>query len=158
MLIFLGVLALCILVGIVYVFLSKKTEKAHRIAALIALVTSVQTLADCGVILKIGFTGSVQPDPYPDLLAKPPARDAQNESDLVILVVSLAILVLFLGIIILLGRRELTKIKATSGAEAAGKAQVAPSAAQASGGAAEKGDKEESIDNFDFDASFDIEE
>ncbi|WP_169312611.1 hypothetical protein [Leadbettera azotonutricia] len=106
-LIFLGILAVGILVVIVYFFLSKKSSKTLKLAALGALILSGIALAVCAFFL---FSGSgVSPaGPYdaPALTqAAPPAKNTNITG----LVIFLALLLAFFGFIIYLGMKDQKK-------------------------------------------------
>jgi hypothetical protein len=104
---FLGVLAAGMLGGIIYVFLSKKSSKTLKLAALGALILSGLALAVCAFLL---FSGPAVVDegPYaaPALTpAAPPAKSA----NIVALIIFLVVLLAFFGFIIYLGMKDQKK-------------------------------------------------
>jgi preprotein translocase subunit YajC len=102
---FLGILAAGILGVIIYFFLSKKSPKPLKLAALGALILSGLALAVCAFLLFSGpRAGPVGPYDAPALTqgAPPPA----NAPNIIALVIFLAVLLAFFGFIIFLGIRD----------------------------------------------------
>ncbi|MCL2480014.1 MAG: hypothetical protein FWF22_10950 [Treponema sp.] len=104
MIVVLGIIAALALGGIIYLFLSKKSSKLQRLAALVALILSGVALGICGVILIYGETAAkVDPyaNPFATANAKPVADTGFNQ-----LILYLVMLVLVFGAIIFLGVRD----------------------------------------------------
>jgi amino acid transporter len=104
---FLAVLAAGVLGGIIYFFLSKKSSKTLKLAALGALILSGLALGICAFIL---FTGPVESPagPYdaPALTHTAPPVKGPNITALVIFLV---ILLAFFGFVIYLGMKDRKK-------------------------------------------------
>jgi flagellar basal body-associated protein FliL len=104
---FLGALAAGILGGIISVFLSKKSSKPLKLAALGVLVLSAIALAICAFILFSG-PGASPAGPYdaPALTqSAPPAKGA----NIVGLVIFLVVLLVFFGFVIYFGMKDQKK-------------------------------------------------
>ncbi|MDR2617910.1 MAG: hypothetical protein LBC62_03470 [Treponema sp.] len=109
-LVFLGFLAAAVLGGIIYVFLSRKSSKTLKLAALIALVMSGLTLGICAVILFGGSSGAEEADAVFTVLTEPEQQvKAANPGGLIFFLVFLLV---FFGFIVFIGMKDMKKKKA----------------------------------------------
>ncbi|MDR0718493.1 MAG: hypothetical protein LBF78_02565 [Treponema sp.] len=141
MLIFLGVLAAALLGWLIYTFLSRKSVKSIKLAALVALVLSGISLAVCGVFIVLGTGTSSAKGPYPVLAALEEAPAGSDDDGLVIAII-LILLLAFFGFIIFLGLKDQKKnaefnntdARAGGAKKAAGKSTGANTVAENAGG------------------------
>jgi heme/copper-type cytochrome/quinol oxidase subunit 2 len=141
MLIFLGVLAAALLGGMIYTFLSTKSTKSIKLAALIALALSGISLAVCGifVVLSGGAAPAEGLYPVPAAVEEAPV-DSGN--DILVIAIILVILLAFFGFIIFLGLKDQKKktefnntgARAGGAKKAAGKNAGANTLAENTGG------------------------
>ena len=107
MLIFLAIFAAAALGGIIFLFISPKSSRLQKKAALGALILSGLTLLVCGVIVVLNITGKDK-DPYAFPLA---IEDAQpvSRTNFFELIVFLVLLIVIFGFIIFVSIREKRK-------------------------------------------------
>jgi amino acid transporter len=147
MLIFLGILAVALLGGMIYTFLSRKSVKSIKLAALIALVLSGISLAVCGIFIVLGADTSSAEGLYPVLTAVEEAP-AGSGDDILVIAIILIILLAFFGFIIFLGLKDQKKkaefnntgARAGGAKKAAGKSTDANTVAENAGGNSDIGD------------------
>ena len=108
MLIVLGILAVSVLGGIIYVFTSPKSSRIQKLAALGAIIISGLTILVCGIILIFGGGGQSDPYSFP-LAAETTSGAAEGSSRIGELIIFLVILLLIFGYIIYAGIREQKK-------------------------------------------------
>ena len=108
LIILLGILAAAALGGLIYLFLSKKSSRVQKMAALGALILSGLALGICGVFLIFSGGSEAGKDPYALPSAAEQPKTSTNIRDLLVLLV---VLLLFFGFIIILGMRERKKHK-----------------------------------------------
>ncbi|MDR1566027.1 MAG: hypothetical protein LBS48_01930 [Treponema sp.] len=106
-LVFLGFLAAAVLGGMIYVFLSRKSSKALKLAALIALIMSGFTLGICAVILFGGSSGGEEADLVFTVLTEP--EQPVKAANPLALVLFLVFLLVFFGFIVFIGMRDRKK-------------------------------------------------
>jgi cytochrome bd-type quinol oxidase subunit 2 len=145
MLVVLGILAAAALGGITYLYLSSKSSKMQRLAALGALVLSGLTLLICGLILIFG-NNRQKADPYAFPIAEQEAQSGAKTQVIELVIFILVLLVLF-GFVLFLGYRE-RKRQALK--EANVKKVGAGRTAKNKTGSA-KGDADQDVSDFSFD-------
>jgi amino acid transporter len=106
-LVFLGFLAAAVLGGMIYVFLSRKSSKLLKLAALIALIMSGLTLGICTIILFGGSSGGKEADPIFTVLTEP--EQPVKAANPVGLVFFLVLLLAFFGFIVFIGMKDQKK-------------------------------------------------
>jgi heme/copper-type cytochrome/quinol oxidase subunit 2 len=152
MLIFLGIFAAALLGGMIYTFLSRKSTKAIKLAALIALVLSGISLAVCSIfiVFNAGKVSSEGLYPAPVPVEKAPVSSG---NDILVIVIVLIILLAFFGFIFFLGLRDQKKKAefSNSGARAGGGKKAAGSTAGANTVVENAGENSEiELDSLDF--------
>ena len=107
MLIFCGILAAASLVGIIYIFLSKKSAKPVKMAALAALILGGLTVGICGIV--IYAVPSDTADEYQYIFTPPEEAPAEKSGSTAGLVIFLLILLAFFGFIVYTALKEKKK-------------------------------------------------
>jgi hypothetical protein len=97
--------SLALLGVIVYIALSRKSSKALRLTALVALGAIILSVLICLVIIFAGMGAAGKEPVMPDFLTTEPLSDAPKGNFLVLFLLAVFI-VTFLGIVILLSLRE----------------------------------------------------
>jgi len=106
MLVVLGILAVAALSGIVYLYLSPKTTKTQKLAALGALALCGLALLICGVFLIFGNEEKKDPYAFPTAAEAAQPKPKTQVAELVIFLI--ALLLLF-GFVVFLGYRDKKK-------------------------------------------------
>ena len=104
MYIFLGILAAVAMAGVIYLFLSKKSSKLQKLAALGVLVLNCLVLAVCGIIVVTNIV-TVQKDDYAFPLIPEEPKPAAGENYIMI-IIFLVILLAFFGFVIYVGVKD----------------------------------------------------
>jgi protein-S-isoprenylcysteine O-methyltransferase Ste14 len=107
----LGILAFLALGCVLFIFLSNKSSRHEKLAALGALILNGLVLGICGVLLIFVGT-SVEEDPYAFPLDPPPPEPERMSSGMQLLI-WVIILMLFFGAIVFLWFREQKKLAQT---------------------------------------------
>jgi preprotein translocase subunit YajC len=104
----LGILAFIALGGVIYLFLSKKSSKIQKLAAMGALVLSGLALGVCGAVLIFaGDTEEVDTFVFP--LDPKPVEQSKGMSNAIELLILVVILLVFFGFLAFIGLRERKK-------------------------------------------------
>ena len=105
MLVVLGILAAAALGGIIYLYLSPKSSKMQKLAALGALVLSGITLLICGLFLIFGGNQE-KADPYAFPEEAVEAVHSRTKTQVTELVIFLLVLLILFGFVAFLGYRD----------------------------------------------------
>ena len=107
MLVVLGILAVAAIGGIVYIYISPKSVKIQKMAALGAIILSGLAILICGIILIFG--GGQPTDPYSFPVTETQSPQSTVSSNLSELILFLVVLLSIFGIIIYLGVKDQKK-------------------------------------------------
>jgi amino acid transporter len=113
MFIVLGIFAAAALGGMIYLFLSPKSSRPLKLAALAALILSGLTIGVCSVLVVFRGSSSAEEDPYAFPLVVEEVSPASPPPNIAGFIIFLVILLIVFGLIIFLGLRD-RKIRAVN--------------------------------------------